>query len=81
MKEHTWMRSAILVFWTLFWGLSVVDKIILAEKLVWERTVNAFTAAHPELEVTYIYTGPSELNTKKKTHLLLYVFTEPNQDH
>ena len=53
----------------------------LADKLVWERTVNAFTEAHPELEVTYIYTGPSELNTKKKTHLLLYVFTEPRQDH
>ena len=57
------------------------DFPFLADKLVWERTVNAFTTAHPELEVTYIYTGPSELNTKKKTHLLLYVFTEPRQDH
>ena len=57
------------------------DFPFLADKLVWERTVNAFTEAHPELEVTYIYTGPSELNTKKKTHLLLYVFTEPRQDH
>ena len=28
MKEHAWLRGAILVFWTLFWGLSVVDKII-----------------------------------------------------
>ena len=28
MREHAWLRGAILVFWTLFWGLSVVDKII-----------------------------------------------------
>ena len=62
-------------------GVWKFDFPFLADKLVWERTVNSFTAAHPELEVTYIYTGPSELNTKKKTHLLLYVFTEPRQDH
>ena len=62
-------------------GVWKFDFPFLADKLVWERTVNAFTAAHPELEVTYIYTGPSELNAKKKTHLLLYVFTEPRQDH
>ena len=35
MKEHTWMRSAILVFWTLFWGLSVVDKIIPDVQHLW----------------------------------------------
>ena len=39
--------------------------------------MNAFMEAHPELKVRYIYTGPSELNSKKKTHLLLYIFTEP----
>jgi len=40
-----------------------------------EATIASFREEHPELEITYIYTGPSELNTKKKTHLLLYVFT------
>ena len=64
-------------------GVEVVDGVwkfdfpFLADKLVWEQTVNAFEQAHPELEITYIYTGPSELNSKKKTHLLLYVFVEP----
>ena len=46
------------------------DFPFLADKLVWEQTVNAFVEEHPELKVTYIYTGPSELNSKKKTHLL-----------
>ena len=64
-------------------GQEVVDGVykfdfpFLADKVVWENTVNAFMAEHPELKVRYIYTGPSELNSKKKTHLLLYVFTEP----
>ena len=64
-------------------GQEVVDGVykfdfpFLADKVVWENTVNAFMDAHPELKVRYIYTGPSELNSKKKTHLLLYVFTEP----
>ena len=64
-------------------GFEVVDGVykfdfpFLADKLVWESTVNAFKADHPELKVNYIYTGPSELNSKKKTHILLYVFTEP----
>ena len=64
-------------------GVEVVDGVwkfdfpFLADKLVWEQTVNAFEQAHPELQITYIYTGPSELNSKKKTHLLLYVFVEP----
>ena len=63
-------------------GSEVVDGVwkfdfpFMADKTVWEQTVNAFVVEHPELEVTYIYTGPSELNAKKKTHLLLYVFTE-----
>ena len=63
-------------------GVEVVESMwkfdfpFLADKLVWEQTVNAFVEEHPELKVTYIYTGPSELNSKKKTHLLLYVFTE-----
>ena len=28
MKEKTIIRLSILVFWTFFWGLSVMDKII-----------------------------------------------------
>jgi len=67
-------------------GVEVVDGIykfdfpFLADKRVWEKTINAFKDAHPELKVRYIYTGPSELNSKKKTHLLLYVFTEPKAE-
>ena len=62
-------------------GLEVVDGVykfdfpFLADKLVWEKTINTFKAEHPELVVNYIYTGPGELNSKKKTHMLLYVFT------
>ena len=52
------------------------DFPFLADKLVWEKTINSFKENHPELKINYIYTGPSELNSKKKTHLLLYVFTE-----
>ncbi|MAW65540.1 MAG: hypothetical protein CMD18_05025 [Flavobacteriales bacterium] len=48
----------------------------LADKLVWEKTINTFKKNNPNLKVNYIYTGPSELNSKKKTHMLLYVFTE-----
>jgi len=58
-------------------GIYKFDFPFLADKLTWEATVNAFMEAHPELTTQYIYTGPSELNSKKKTHLLLYVFTEP----
>ena len=57
-------------------GMWKFDFPFLADKMVWEQTVNAFVEEHPQLKVTYIYTGPSELNSKKKTHLLLYVFTE-----
>ena len=58
-------------------GVYKFDFPFLADKRVWEATVNAFKQQHPELRIRYIYTGPSELNSKKKTHLLLYVFTEP----
>ena len=60
-------------------GIKERDKFdfpFLADKLVWETTINTFKENHPELKVNYIYTGPSELNSKKKTHMLLYVFTE-----
>ena len=63
-------------------GEEVVDGVykfnfpFLADKLVWEKTINTFKNNHPDLKVNYIYTGPSELNSKKKTHMLLYVFTE-----
>ena len=63
-------------------GVEVVDGVwkfdfpFLADKLVWEKTVNEFKSAHPELKVLHIYTGPGELNSKKKTHMLLYIFTE-----
>ncbi len=63
-------------------GKEVVDGVykfnfpFLADKLVWEKTINTFKQTHPKLKVNYIYTGPSELNSKKKTHMLLYVFTE-----
>ena len=60
-------------------GVFKFDFPFLADKRVWETTVNTFKAEHPELNVRYIYTGPSELNAKKKTHLLLYVFTEPSR--
>ena len=63
-------------------GIEVVDGIykfdfpFLSDKLVWEKTINNFKNEHPELKINYIYTGPGELNSKKKTHMLLYVFTE-----
>jgi hypothetical protein len=63
-------------------GVEVVEGVykfnfpFLADKLVWEKTINTFKAEHPKLKVNYIYTGPGELNSKKKTHMLLYVFTE-----
>ncbi|MBN31752.1 MAG: hypothetical protein CL845_07170 [Crocinitomicaceae bacterium] len=63
-------------------GIEVVEGIykfdfpFLADKRVLESTIASFRENHPDLEITYIYTGPSELNSKKKTHLLLYVFTE-----
>ena len=63
-------------------GIEVVSDVykfdfpFLADKIVLEKTINQFKSDHPELKINYIYTGPSELNSKKKTHMLLYVFTE-----
>jgi hypothetical protein len=57
-------------------GMYKFDFPFLGDKETLESTLKAFKTEHPELKVNYIYTGPSELNTKKKTHMLLYVFTE-----
>lgn len=57
-------------------GVYKFDFPFLGDKLTMENTVKAFEESHPELKVNYIYTGPDELNSKKKTHILLYVFTE-----
>ena len=35
MKEKTIIRFSILVFWTLFWGLSVVDKVVPDVHIFW----------------------------------------------
>ena len=53
------------------------DFPFLGDKFVMEKTIKAFEEKHPELKINFIYTGPDELNSKKKTHMLLYVFTEP----
>jgi hypothetical protein len=52
------------------------DIPFLGDKFTMENTIKSFEAEHPEKKITYIYTGPDELNSKKKTHMLLYVFTE-----
>lgn len=57
-------------------GVYKFDFPFLGDKLVLENTIKAFEAGHPNLQINYIYTGPDELNSKKKTHMLLYVFTE-----
>jgi hypothetical protein len=57
-------------------GVYKFDFPFLADKIVWEKTINTFEEKHPELKINYVYTGPDELNSKKKTHLLLYLFTE-----
>lgn len=62
-------------------GVYKYDFPFLADKLVWEKTINDFKDNHPELKINYIYTGPSELNSKMKTHMLLYVFTEKSEHH
>jgi hypothetical protein len=61
-------------------GLYKFDFPFLADKVVWEKTINTFKDEHPERKVNYIYTGPSELNSKKKTHVLVYVFTEAQNE-
>lgn len=58
-------------------GVYKFDFPFLADKIVWENTINAFEKKHPELKINYVYTAPNELNSKKKTHMLLYVFTDP----
>ena len=57
-------------------GVYKFDFPFLADKRVLEATIASFREEHPELKITYIYTGPSELNSKKKTHLLLYIFAD-----
>lgn len=57
-------------------GIYKFDFPFLADKRTLEYTIRSFEDKHPELEINYLYTGPNELNTKKKTHMLLYVFTE-----
>jgi hypothetical protein len=52
------------------------DIPFLGDKVTVENTIKEFERTHPDLKINYIYTGPDELNSKKKTHLLLYVFTE-----
>ncbi len=59
-------------------GVYKFDFPFLGDKFVWENTIKAFEDKHPELKITYVYTGPDELNSKKKTHMLLYIFTEQN---
>ncbi|MFN6943312.1 MAG: hypothetical protein ACK4ND_00080 [Cytophagaceae bacterium] len=57
-------------------GVYKFDMPFLGDKFTMENTIKAFEDKHPELKINYIYTGPDELNSKKKTHILLYVFTE-----
>jgi len=57
-------------------GVYKFDIPFLGDKFTMENTIKAFEEKHPDLKVNYIYTGPDELNSKKKTHMLLYVFTE-----
>jgi hypothetical protein len=57
-------------------GVYKFDLPFLADKITVENTLKDFEESHKDLNITYIYTGPDELNAKKKTHMLLYVFTE-----
>jgi hypothetical protein len=57
-------------------GIYKFDFPFLGDKFTMENTIKAFEENNPDLKVNYIYTGPDELNSKKKTHMLLYVFTE-----
>lgn len=57
-------------------GVYKFDFPFLGDKFTMENTLKTFEETHPDLKVNYIYTGPDELNSKKKTHMLLYVFTE-----
>ncbi|MBI1267482.1 MAG: hypothetical protein GC193_08640 [Cryomorphaceae bacterium] len=57
-------------------GVFKFDIPFLGDKITMENTLKAFEESHKDLKINYIYTGPDELNSKKKTHMLLYVFTE-----
>jgi len=63
-------------------GIEVFENVykfdfpFLGDKFTMEKTIKVFEKEHPELKINYIYTGPKELNTKKRTHMLLYVFTD-----
>jgi hypothetical protein len=57
-------------------GIYKFDLPFLSDKITMENTIKAFEQNHQDLKIKYIYTGPDELNTKKKTHMLLYIFTE-----
>ena len=57
-------------------GVYKFDMPFLADRTVFQKTINSFKDKHPDLVVNYIYTGPPELNSKMKTYLLLYLFTE-----
>ena len=57
-------------------GIYKFDMPFLADRVVFQKTINSFKKNHHDLQVNNIYTGPSELNSKKKTHMLLYLFTE-----
>lgn len=52
------------------------DLPFLGDKQTLENTIKAFENEHPDLNIKYMYTAPGELHTKRKTHMLLYVFTE-----
>ncbi|GAB4456218.1 MAG: hypothetical protein OHK0036_20000 [Bacteroidia bacterium] len=57
------------------------DFPFLADKITMENTIKTFEKNHPNLNIKYIYTAPDELNSKKKTHILVYIFTEKNQSY
>lgn len=57
-------------------GIYKFDFPFLGDKFVLENTIKTFEVKHPDLKIDYVYTGPDELNTKKKTHILIYIFTE-----
>jgi hypothetical protein len=57
-------------------GVYKFDIPYLGDKITMENTIKEFEKKHTDLKVNYIWTGADELNTKKKTHMLLYVFTE-----
>ena len=57
-------------------GVYKFDIPFLGDKITMENTLKDFEKNHSDLKISYICTGPDELNSKKKTHMLLYVFTE-----